>query len=225
MNRATRINVVTLGVMLALSGMLAHGLFEVLQGKTPTGGLFIEAIGEAQRMWEHGTEGAFTIIPNFLLTGLLAMAVSLCIIVWSIGFLHNKHGPAIFLFLFILLFLVGGGVAQVAFFIPACAASTRIHKPLAWWRRVLPEGLRRVLAKLWLWFYLVGAVLFIVALIVSVTGFVPGVSDADQILSIDWSILGAGYLLYLLAIVAGFAYDIERQPDSFENLKKMKERT
>ena len=62
MNRATRTNVVTLGVMLALSGMLAHGLFEVLQGNTPTNGLFIEVIGEVHRMWEHGAEGAFTII-------------------------------------------------------------------------------------------------------------------------------------------------------------------
>jgi len=224
MNRATRINVVTLGVMLALSGMLGHGLFEVLQGNTPTGGLFIEAIGEAQRMWEHGTEGAFTIIPNFLITGLLAMAVSLCIIIWSVGFVHKKQGPLVFLCLFILLFLVGGGVAQVAFFLPAWAASTRIRKPLTWWRRVLPEALRRVLARLWSCFLIAASLLLVIGLVISVTGFVPGVNDADLILSIDWSLLGIGYLLYMLALVAGFAYDIERQTDSSEGQKKTKER-
>jgi hypothetical protein len=206
--------------MLALSGMLAHGLFEVLQGNTPTDGLFIEAIGKAHRMWEHGAEGAFTIVPNFLVTGLLAMAVSLFIIVWSIGFVHKKHGPLVFLLSFILLFLVGGGVAQVAFFAPGWAVSTRINKPLTWWRKVLSQSVRGVLAKLWPWFFAAGVALFVAALVISVTGFVPGVSDPDQILTIDWTILGVGYLLYLLAFVAGFAYDIEQQPDSPENLER-----
>jgi hypothetical protein len=224
MNRATRINVAVLGVMLALSGMLAHGLFEVLQGNMPTDGLFIEAIGEAHRMWEHGAEGAFTIIPNFLITGLLAIAVSLCIIVWSIGFVHRRHGPLVFLLLFVLLFLVGGGVAQVAFFIPCWAASTWINKPLTWWQRFLPEGVRGVLAKLWPWLLVAGVVLFLAALVISVTGLVPGVTDPDLILSIDWTVLGVGYLLYLLAFVAGFAYDIETQPGSHKDLEKETER-
>jgi hypothetical protein len=118
MNRATRLNVVTLGVMLALSGMMAHGFFEVLQGYSPTDGLIIQAIGEEQRMWYYGSEEAFTIIPNFLVTGLLAMAASLCIVIWSVGFVHKKNGPLVLLLLFILLFLVGGGIAQILFFIP-----------------------------------------------------------------------------------------------------------
>ena len=101
----------------------------------------------------------------------------------------------------------------------------RINEPLSWWRRILPEGLRRILAKLWLWFLVAGAVLFVIGLVISTTGYVPGMSDSEQILNIDWSILGLGYLLYLLAFVAGFAYDIERQPDPHEALEKAKERT
>lgn len=220
MNRATRINVMALAVLLAISGMMAHGLFEVLQGNTPTDGLFIEAIGEAHRTWEHGAEGAFTIIPNFLITGLLAMTVSLGIIIWSIGFVHKKNGPLVLLLLFILLFLVGGGVAQILFFIPLWAVATRINKPLSWWRRILPAGPRRVLAELWPWFLVAGAVLFVIGLVISITGYVPGLSDPEQILTIDWSILGIGYLLYLLAFVAGFAYDIEGQPDPHDTLEK-----
>jgi hypothetical protein len=225
MNRATRINVIALAVLLAISGMMAHGLFEVLQGNTPTNGLFIEAIGEAHRTWEHGAEGAFTIIPNFLITGLLAMTVSLGIIIWSVGFVHKKNGPLVLLLFFILLFLVGGGVAQILFFIPLWAVATRINKPLSWWRRILPAGPRRVLAELWPWFLVAGAVLFVIGLVISITGYVPGLSDPEQILTIDWSILGIGYLLYLLAFFAGFAYDIQRQPDSHENLGKEKEQT
>jgi hypothetical protein len=198
---------------MAISGMIAHGFFEVLQGNTPTDGLIIQAIGEKQRMWHYGSEEAFTIIPNFLISGLLSMAVSLVIIVWSIGFVHKKNGPLVLLVLFILLFLVGGGIAQILFFVPLWAVATRINKPLAWWRRVMPKGLRRILSKLWPWLLVAGAVLFLAGLVISVTGFIPGLSDPEQILNVDWSILGLGVLFWLLACVAGFAYDIERLPD------------
>ena len=110
MNRATRINVTLLGVIFGISG-INHGLFETLQGNIQTGGLFISAIGEAQKMWPHGNEPAFTLIPNFLITGIVAMLVGLAIIVWSCVYVHKKMGSIILLLLFILLLLVGGGVA------------------------------------------------------------------------------------------------------------------
>lgn len=136
-NHANRVIVATLGVILGISGM-GHGFFETLQGYTPTNGLLIYAIGEANRMWAYGNEPAFTIVPNFLITGITAMLVSLAIIIWSVGFLHKKNGPLIFLLLFILLFLVGGGIGQVLFFTIGWAFATRIHKPLTWWRRFSP---------------------------------------------------------------------------------------
>ncbi len=115
--------------------------------------------------------------------------------------------------LFIILFLVGGGIGQILLFIPGWAAATRIHGPLAWWRRTLPEGLRRPLARLWPWFLFAGSLLFLIGLAISVTGFLPGVADPDQILNIDWAILGLALLSFILAIVAGFAYDIGRPVD------------
>ena len=114
MNRATRIIVATMGVLLGLAGM-NHGFFEILQGNTPTNGLIIQAIGDAHQMWSYGTEEAFTIVPNFLLTGVLAVLISIAIIIWSVGFVHKKQGPTIFILLFLLLFLVGGGIGQIVF--------------------------------------------------------------------------------------------------------------
>ena len=126
MNRATRINVATIGVLFGISGM-THGFGEILQGNRPTNGLIINAIaaGSSWSRWTEGGEGAFTIIPNFLLTGLLAMLVGLAIIIWSIGFVHKPRGPLVYLLLFVLLFLVGGGIGQVIFFIPAWAVATQ----------------------------------------------------------------------------------------------------
>jgi len=70
------------------------------------------------------------------------MLVGLIIIVWSIGFIHTKHGASIFGLLFILLFLFGGGIAAQIMFAPVTwLVATRINKPLTWWRKVLPENI------------------------------------------------------------------------------------
>jgi hypothetical protein len=196
--------------MLGIAG-LDHGFFETLQGNLPTTGLIIQAIGPAHRMWLHGTEEAFTLIPNYRLTGLLAILVSLAIMVWSVGYIQTKHGPTVFILLFVLLFLVGGGIGQIVFFIPTWLASTRINQPLSWWRKVLPSRIRRALAKLWP--FSLGAVLvcFLIGLEIAIFGFVPGINDPDTALTICWSFLFAAWILLLFSFVAGFAADIERQ--------------
>ena len=157
--------------------------------------MFISAIGEAYRMWPHGNEYAFTLIPNFLVTEILAMTVGFSTIICTVGFVHKKNGPLVFLLLFTLTW----------------AVSTRIDKPLTWWRKVLPQDVRRVLAKLWLWSLVAGALLLVMVLEIAVTGFVPGVNDPDLILTIMLAALGVGLGVLLLTFVAGFAHDTEKQ--------------
>jgi hypothetical protein len=99
MNPATKIIVSTIGVLLSLAG-LDHGFFEILQGSQPTKGLVIQAIGPAQKMWHYGTEEAFSIVPNFLVTGILAILVSLAILVWSVRFIFGG-GWGMFLLTFV----------------------------------------------------------------------------------------------------------------------------
>jgi hypothetical protein len=82
MNKATRISVSTLGIIFGIGG-ISHGIFKILQGNTPTGGMIISAISQAQPIWAHGNEIAFTIIPNFLVTGITAIIASLMIVIWS----------------------------------------------------------------------------------------------------------------------------------------------
>ena len=192
-------------------GGISHGIFETLQGNTPTNGLIISAIGEAQRMWVHGNESAFTIIPNFLITGIATIIVGLMIVIWSATSLHKKNGPLVFILLFILLFLVGGGIGQIVFFTLIWAAATRINKPLTWWRKILSACPRKVLAKLWSYLLIICSLLILFALEIAIFGFVPGVSNPDQILTIMLSSLGIGLIVLLLTFVAGFAYDIEMQ--------------
>lgn len=212
MNKATQIIVATLGVIFGISG-ISHGLFETFQGNTPTGGLFISAIGEAYKMWPHGNEYALTLIPNFLITGIVAMIIGLAIIIWSVGFIHKKMGPTIFILLFALLFLVGGGVAQIIFFILLWGVSTRINKPLTWWRKILPARIRELLGKVWPWSLIVSSSLIVFVLEIAIFGFVPTVNDPDAVLSIMLSCLAIGYGVLLVTFVAGFAHDIAMRPN------------
>lgn len=207
MNKATRINVATLGTIFGISGM-SHGFFETLQGNVSTDGLFIFAIGEAQKMWPHGDEPAFTLIPNFLLTGMAAMIVGLTLIIWSLGFVHKKNGPTILILLFVLLLLVGGGVAQILFFPFIWLVATRINQPLTWWRKILSVRIQKPPAKLWLASLVISTGLLAFALEIATTGFVPGVTDPETALSVMLFCLGMEVIMFPLTFVTGFAHDI-----------------
>ncbi|MCG2784271.1 MAG: hypothetical protein L6461_04120 [Anaerolineae bacterium] len=211
MNRITKTIVSIIGIILAIAG-LDHGIFEILQGNAPTEGLIIQAIGPNHQMWQYGTEEAFTLLPTYLLTGLVAVSLSLALIIWSVGFVHKKHGATVLGLLFIGLFLFGGGIAAQVMLAPfVWAAARHINRPLDWWRKILPEGIRPGLAKLWPLTLALGSIFFLIGLFIAITGYVPGVTDDESILTVCWAfVFGGGWGMYLLTYVAGFAADIQQ---------------
>jgi hypothetical protein len=212
---ATRAIVTTIGVILGIAGF-NHGFFEFLQGNTPTNGLIIQAIGEAQRFWSLGTEEAFTIIPNFLISGILSMVLGLTIVVWSLGFIHTKRGPTVFLGLFILLFLFGGGIGQVAFFLPAWAFATRMGKPLTWWRRVLPKSIWPLLSRLWVPILVLSSTVMLMGLQIAIFGLVPGMTDAARIQNTSMRLVLISAALNVVAFIAGFGHELRRRDQNRE---------
>jgi hypothetical protein len=52
---------------------------------------------------------AMTLIPNFLITGIFAILVSLVVIAWATIFVRRKNGSVTLILLSILMLLVGGG--------------------------------------------------------------------------------------------------------------------
>ena len=199
---STRLFVVLMGLLAGLTGMV-HGIYETFQGNTPTGGHVIASFG------------IFTLIPNYLFTGIAAIIVALSLAIWTICFIHKKNGPIVFLILAILLFLVGGGVAIVFFTPVVWAASTRINKPLTWWRKALPENLRKLLARSWPAIFIIGSVCLSIGIGIWLFLTPPGPSYKDPLLqSITWTFVGLGFVLQMLTIVSGFARDIERQKSS-----------
>lgn len=200
----TKVVAAALGVCVGVSG-LDHGFFEALQGNTATPGFIVQAIGPAQRMWIYGTEEAFTLVPNFLVTGILAMAVGLATIVWSVGFIDRPHGSRGLLLLGGLLFLVGGGIGMLVFLVLGWLVARRVHRPLAWVPARLPGTVGRVLSRTWPGLVIVGLALYAVALEIAIVGFVPGVAGPDEALAICWSALLGTLVSLGIALVGASA--------------------
>jgi hypothetical protein len=207
---ATRVIATTIGVFFGLFSGVNHGLFEFLQGNKPTGGLLIHAIGEAQRFWPLGTEDAFTLIPNFMVTGIASMVVGVAIIIWSLWFLPTRHGPTVFLGLFILSFLVGGGIGQAFFFIPAWAFATRMGKPLNWWRKVLPRSTWPFLSRLWIVTLAMATIVMLIGLEMAIFGFFPGLTYPEPIQDTAMLFVLASAILFVISFIAGFGHELRR---------------
>lgn len=148
MRSATSITVSAFGVVAGLAG-IEHGIGEVLQGNTAPAGIVIQSWPESELFAILHGEPAMTILPNLLITGLLAILFSLLFMVWSTVFIERKHGGLVLILLSIILLLVGGGFGPPLLGIMLGLTATRIHTPLDGWRTHLSSGTRRRLGKWW----------------------------------------------------------------------------
>jgi len=210
-NKRTRITASTLGVLLGMAGIFNHGIFEILQGNTSTNGFFIEAIGEANRFWTHGTEAAFTVIHNFLITGIFVVLLGLAVIVWSLKYIQVKHGTTVFLLLLILLTLVGGGIGYIIVFVPTWAFATRMNKSLDWWGKILSPRVRRHLSARWIYCLVSTSVAWLIVMELGIFGYFPGQENPDTILNIVFGFLFATSLMACITFICAFARDLETQ--------------
>jgi hypothetical protein len=191
-----------------------HGFLEMMQGNQPTRGYWINAQGPGHSwsLWTQGGEPAFTLVHNFLLTGVLAALVGILLVFWSLRFIHRPHGPAVFLLLSVASYLVGGGLAQVFLFTLNWLVARRIHSKLAFWRWLISAKIRRPLSLLWRWALAAGAIQFLAALEIAAIGYFPGLPRDLQIVYRVLLEIGAGILAaFAVSIVSAFAFDIEAQ--------------
>jgi hypothetical protein len=207
---ATRVTASTLGVLVGLAG-IDHGLFEILQGNVAPAGLMFDAIGPDQRFWEYGVETALTIVPNLLVTGVLAVIVGLAVVVWAGVFVERKRGAGILMLLSTILFLVGGGFAPIFMSVVASLAASRIGKPLTLWRRFLPGVVRRILAKVWPGVLIAFVVTFLVSVEVAIFGWpLTALVDAERALELLSTFSSTVMLgLMLFSVVTAFARDTQ----------------
>jgi hypothetical protein len=145
--KATRTVATFFGVIAGIAGM-EHSIFEVLQGNSRPESLMIASMGPPcvpEKVW-NACEPAMTVIPNFLITGILAIIVGLAVVVWSAAFLQRKDGGAVLILLSIALLLVGGGIFPPLIGMVGGVAGTKINAPVS---GKPAGGFLRFLAKLW----------------------------------------------------------------------------
>ena len=210
MRNATKTFTSTLGAIMALAG-LEHGIGEMLQGSVAPSGMLFPSWPGSAFFRSLGGEPAMTIIPNLLVTGILASLFSLVLLVWATRFVQRKNGGLIMMLLWVVLLLVGGGIFPPILGIMIGAVATRINAPLTWGRTHLTEDLRRFLGKLWPWFFttcIIGWLLMFPGL--AILGYFFGVNNPTLVIFL--LIIDIGTLL--LTIFSGFAHDIQKQSGS-----------
>jgi hypothetical protein len=209
MKNATRAIVSTLGVIMGLGG-IEHGIGEVLQGNTVPSGVVFPSWPDSAFFRVVAGEPAMSIIPNFLVTGILAILFSLVFTVWVTMFIHRRNGGLFLILLSIIMLLVGGGIFPPIIGIMIGILGTRINTPLTWWRVHLPINLRQLLRKLWPWSFTVCIIAWLLLF--------PGISAIDYFFGVNnpnltYIIMLSAFGFLLLTIFTGFVKDAQQQTE------------
>ena len=116
--RTSRMAALIIGISAGILGA-EHGYYEILQRDRALNGILFDAVSGTSFSFPPTTEmtglPAMTLIPNFLITGILAVLVSLVVIGWAAIFLQRKNGGLTLILLSILMLLVGGGFVPPLF--------------------------------------------------------------------------------------------------------------
>ena len=137
MNPATRITVSVFGTLMGLAG-IEHGVGEILQGSHPPEALIFPSWPDARFFIPVSGEPALSILPDLLLTGILAVIFSLAYIGCATIFSGQRKNAVIMLFLSIAMLLTGGGIFPpvLGMFIAGLAARIDPRRPMkqtGWW--------------------------------------------------------------------------------------------
>lgn len=119
----TRVAASLLGIFAGIGGGVFHGIGEILQGSVAPTEIMIQAYPAMQAT---AGEPAMTIVPNFLLTGILAIIMGFIVTIWAVAFIKRKNGGLVLILLSIIMLLLGGGIIPPIFGILAGIIGTRI---------------------------------------------------------------------------------------------------
>ena len=141
-----------------------------------------------------------TVIPNLLVTGVLAVIVALAFGIWSVMFVERRYGGLVLIALSVLLLFVGGGFAPMLMGIVLGIAATRIGVA----SRRPPGRVARAMGRVWPWALGVGALGYLALFPgLVVLSWLSEVSDPSLVLGLS----ALSFAALLLAPVAARAHD------------------
>ncbi len=205
--------VATMGALMGLAG-IEHGVGEILQGNVPPDGMMIRSWPDAAFFQSLNGEPAMTILPNLLITGILAVLFSALFTGWAIFFARRKHGGLVLMLLAVLMLLFGGGIFPPILGALVGAAATRIQRTAA----AKPvTGLARLLGQAWGWVF--------AACCLAWLALFPGVAMLDYFLGVDdvritLTMMAAAFGLLFLAYWSSIQHDRMQYTRSESTLRR-----
>ena len=152
MRSASRTTATVLGLFAGGAG-IEHGIYEILSGNVRPQGLMISSMGppcQPEAVW-HRCEPAMTILPSFLITGIVAVAIGAFFMLWSLAFVQRKGGGLVLIFTSVPMLLFGGGLFPPLIGIVAGSVGTRLNRPQTPGPDHRPGALVRIASRLWPW--------------------------------------------------------------------------
>ena len=149
MNKATTVLFLTLGILSGIMGV-EHGIGEVLEGYRPTNSIFILSWPDSSFFEIMSGEPAMTIVPNYLVTGILAIFFSCVFLIAFIKLGHGGKSIFVLVALLILMLLTGGGFGPPILGAIAVLIAFKRNSSLKTWRK-LPLKIHHLLGLLWPW--------------------------------------------------------------------------
>lgn len=130
-NQAARTSRVAASIVGIIAGVIGaqHGYYEILQGDRRFNGILFDAVSGKSlsnlptSQWAGWP--AMTLVPNFRITGIFAILVSLVVIAWSAIFIQRTNGGRTLGLLSIIMLLVGGGFIPPLFGIIAAVIGSQ----------------------------------------------------------------------------------------------------
>ena len=185
------------GILGGLAGIV-HGIAEIRKGDVPTEGVVLESVG------------AVTVIPNYRTTGFAAVVTGMAVALWTIGFVHRRHGAH-------LPRPLRGAVPARRGSGPGTSVPDRVgglHSD-----RQAPcvvvghlARVRAMLAQMWGPALVAAVGCLIAGILIWLILLPPGVVHEKSVVDYAcWSFLGSSLMLIPVAVIAGFARDIEAQ--------------
>lgn len=192
------------GILAGIGGFV-HGVGEALQGNVRTGGLWIESWDRGPIYEYMGGEPGISIVPNFLITGILTMIAAIALIILSAAIAKRKNGGWIIIGASVAMLLTGGGIGPPVFGIlgGACAlgiGAGRKYQPLS--------GFSRVLAAMWPYLFTISV---LVAAFVVVGSFILVYLISFNNPDLFSNSFLVSTLLLILLNFSGRAYDAKRK--------------
>jgi hypothetical protein len=113
-----------LGVFAGVGGA-SHGPGEILQGNIAPSGIMIEAWPALTSL---GGEPAITLIPSFIVSGIVTVILGLAVTIWAATRIQSKNGALVLILLSLMMLFVGGGLIPPVFGVVAGIIGARVRQ-------------------------------------------------------------------------------------------------